>query len=62
MDEQQLLTVPEAAGILRLGRTRVYELVRTNVLPVVRLGKTIRIPKAALLKFIDDNTQLPNNN
>ena len=60
--ERQLITVSETAKILGIGRTKAYELVRTNALPVVRLGKAIRIPKGALLQFIDDNTQLPDNN
>ena len=61
LEEKLLLTVPEAAAILRLCRTRVYELVRTHALPVVRIGKTIRIPKAALMDFIESMTQLPNS-
>ena len=58
--ERQLITVSETAKILGIGRTKAYELVRTNALPVVRLGKSIRVPKAALLRYIDANTKLPN--
>ena len=46
-----LLTVEEAAGILRIGRTLAYELARrdeasggTAGLPVMRLGGCLRVP------------------
>ena len=50
-----LLTVRETARILSLGRDRVYELVNRGDLPSVRLGeRTIRIPRHALLKWVED--------
>ncbi len=58
-EEKRLLTVAEAAAILRIGRTKVYELVRTRSLPVVRLGKAIRIPRAELERYILEKTELP---
>jgi len=41
--------VPEAGRRLKLGRARIYELVRLGKLPKVPgLGKQIRIPSSAL--------------
>lgn len=46
--EPKLLRVEEAGRVLSLGRSKTYELVRAGVLPSVRLGKSVRIPTAAL--------------
>ena len=45
---------PEAAGILGVGRSTAYEMVRTGTWPtrVLRLGKLIRIPTAELLRYV----------
>ena len=40
-----LLTVEEMAEILRIGRSSAYELCRQNEFPVIRIGRSIRIPK-----------------
>jgi excisionase family DNA binding protein len=37
-ESQRLLTVPEVAERLRLSRGTIYKLVRTGVIPAVRLG------------------------
>lgn len=39
------LTPMEAASLLGLGRTSIYKLVNSNLFPVVRVGKSIRIPR-----------------
>jgi excisionase family DNA binding protein len=36
---KQILVVDEVAELLRVDRQRIYELVRTNQLPVIRLGQ-----------------------
>ena len=48
-----LLTVEEYARWARRGRNRAYDDVRLGLVPSVRLGRTVRIPKAALLRFLD---------
>ena len=52
------LTVEEAARILRIGRTAAYEQTRrfedTNGeegIPVIRLGRLMRVPRAALERW-----------
>ncbi len=37
--EKQILVVEEVAEILRVDKQRIYELVRTNRIPVTRLGE-----------------------
>jgi excisionase family DNA binding protein len=53
--EQIFFRPNEAARALGCSRTRIYELVHAGDLPYVRLGGTsIRIPKAAIQKLVDD--------
>ena len=48
-----VLTVDEAAELLRVDRKTVYESIRRGELPgVVRLGRSIRIGRGALLEFL----------
>ena len=50
-----LVDVPTAAAVLGIGRTLAYKLVKTGQWPtdVLRMGKLIRIPSAALLRLAD---------
>jgi len=55
--EVLLLTVPQAARALGLGRTKVYELIATGGLPTVRFGRSVRIPVAKLQEWIDQYSE-----
>ena len=59
--QRLLLRVPEVAKALGLGRTKVYELIATGELPVIRLGRAVRVSVAALQKWVDerDKRSLP---
>jgi excisionase family DNA binding protein len=57
------MTVEEAAGFLRIGRGRAYELARRweatdgrEGLPVVRLGRLFRVPRHQLVRLVDGDT------
>mgnify|MGYP001254065096 CR=1 FL=1 len=52
--EPDLLTVPEAAKLLRISRNLAYELVARQQLPCVRLGRVIRVPRTSLDTWIAD--------
>jgi excisionase family DNA binding protein len=49
-----LLTVPDAARVLGVGRTVAYQLVRRGQWPspVIRIGSQFRIPRAPLLELL----------
>lgn len=47
-----LLTVEEASRALRIGRSRMYEMIGRNELPVIRIGKSVRISRKALEQFV----------
>ena len=48
----EVLTVCEAAAILRVGRNQLYQAVARGQLGAVRIGRSIRIPKQALLDLL----------
>ncbi|MFD6291871.1 helix-turn-helix domain-containing protein [Streptomyces sp. NPDC060205] len=52
--EQLLYTPKEAATILRLGRSTVYELMATGELRFVKRGRSRRIKRSALEAFVDN--------
>ena len=52
--DKLLLTPVEAAAVLSLGRSKVYELLRSGELPSVRIGACRRIPAQALTTFLED--------
>ncbi|MDQ6947320.1 MAG: helix-turn-helix domain-containing protein [Actinomycetota bacterium] len=50
--EPLLLRITEVATTLGLGRTKVFALVRSGELPVVRIGRSVRVPRAALQDWV----------
>jgi excisionase family DNA binding protein len=57
-DDPILLTVPEAARRLSIGRTMTYELIAARELPAVHIGRAVRIPADALEAFVARRLQL----
>jgi excisionase family DNA binding protein len=54
LDRQlRIYQVSEARLILRLGRTTIYELIRTKQLRVLRAGRRILVPEDALREYLD---------
>jgi excisionase family DNA binding protein len=50
--EKLLLRPEEAAELLSIGRSKVYELIGTGELVSVRIGASRRIPAQALAEFV----------
>ena len=48
-----LLTVQEAAKYLKVPVSWIYERTRTRAIPVRKLGRHVRIPRTALLVWIE---------
>jgi len=62
-NEQGLvLTVSEAAKLLRLSRGSAYEGIRLGQIPSIRIGRRILIPRAALLRLLDSGIPRPPSN
>lgn len=51
-----LLTVPEAARLLAVGRTSIYHLIWDGELTPVRIGRCVRLPVAELERFVNERT------
>jgi excisionase family DNA binding protein len=52
MDTQLLLSVEEAAELLRLGRTRTYELVMTRKIQSVKVGRRRLVVRNSVVDFV----------
>lgn len=55
MDEQQheWLKVPEVAEVLRIARSRAYELVADGDIPAVKIGRSIRVSRKELDRWLE---------
>lgn len=56
-DTKLLLTVPQAADRLGVGRSLLYEMIRRGELQSIRLGRARRVPVAALQHFVEEKLQ-----
>jgi excisionase family DNA binding protein len=55
-DESFLLDSREVERLLGIGRTKVYELIAREQIPVVRIGRSVRIPRDQLRTWIEQRT------
>jgi excisionase family DNA binding protein len=51
--ETRLLTIPEAAAVLRISVHRCYLLAQKGILPCVHVGRCVRVDKNQLSFFIE---------
>ncbi|MFF7242609.1 helix-turn-helix domain-containing protein [Embleya sp. NPDC008237] len=56
-DDDELLTVPEVMARLRLGRSKVYDLIRSHRLRSITVDRSRRIPVSALRAFVADRLE-----
>lgn len=49
-----VLSVPELAKVLGIGRNAAYSLVNSGEIRSIRIGKNIRIPQFALMDFLNN--------
>ncbi|MFH8729576.1 MULTISPECIES: helix-turn-helix domain-containing protein [Streptomyces] len=53
----ELLTVPEVMERLKLGRSTVYDLIRSRRLVSITIGRSRRVPADAVRDFIDNQIE-----
>lgn len=53
----KLLTVEEAAEVLKVSPYRCYELIREHLLPAVHLGRSVRVHEEQLHGWIERGGQ-----
>ncbi|WP_374701569.1 helix-turn-helix domain-containing protein [Streptomyces maremycinicus] len=51
-EEITVLTVAEAAAVMRMSRIAVHRLVRRGHLPVIRVRRSLRIPESAVQEYL----------
>ena len=56
----ELLRVEAAAEIAGIGRSTAYALIGSGHWPVVRIGKSVRVPRTALMAWIDEEVKRQN--
>jgi excisionase family DNA binding protein len=56
MNPSPVLTVDEAKEVLRISRASAYEGVRSGVIPSIRIGRRILVPRARLMAMLDGET------
>lgn len=58
VNEQLLLTIPQVARSLGVSRAMVYVLIaKKDGIPVVRLGRAVRVSMASLRKWVEEQEQ-----
>ena len=50
-----VVTVEQLAKMLKIGRNTAYELVREERIQSVHIGRNIRIPKNAIIAYLNQN-------
>jgi excisionase family DNA binding protein len=50
----QFLTVAEVAAMMRVSKMTVYRLVHAGELPAVRVGRSFRVPEAAVHAYLEN--------
>jgi excisionase family DNA binding protein len=54
--DRLLFTVPEAAAILGMGRSHVYQLISSGQLASVKIGRSRRISERSIRQFVAERT------
>jgi excisionase family DNA binding protein len=56
IQETQALTIgiEEAARLLGIGRATAYEAARKGQIPTIRIGRRLLVPRARLLRLLDE--------
>lgn len=53
-----IMTVPQVSQALGVGRAAVYKLIGSKSLKYVRIGNAYRIPKTALISFLEESCSI----
>ena len=59
-DDPEVLTVSETAKLLRTGKNKTYEVIRSGRLQSIKIGGKILVPKMRLIEFLISENNSPN--
>ena len=51
------LNAREAAMVLRISKSKIYELAQSESFPVIRIGKRVVIPRDKLIEWMNAQTE-----
>ena len=54
---ETIYTIPEVAKYLKLSKSKVYDLAKKGRLPIIKIGKNVRIRESDLMKWLDEKTR-----
>jgi excisionase family DNA binding protein len=54
--EPLLLKAAEVGKLLGLGRSKVFAMVAAGQLPAIRIGRSVRVPREALERWVREQT------
>jgi len=57
-DQPLLLDSRAVAELLGLGRTKVFQMMASGALPVIRIGRCVRVPRSGLESWIATRTEM----
>ena len=52
------LNAREAAEVLRISKSKVYEMARTESFPAIRIGKRVVIPRDKLIQWMNNHAEV----
>ena len=52
------LKAEEAAKVLRISKSKVYELAQSESFPAIRIGKRVVIPRDKLIQWMNDQAEV----
>ncbi|MCL3862957.1 helix-turn-helix domain-containing protein [Actinotalea sp. K2] len=58
-DERRVFSVVEAAAILGIGRSKLYEFISSGEIRSIRIGRLRKIPVAAIDEFLESREATP---
>ena len=51
-DNEEILTVPEMAKLLKISKATAYEWIHIEGFPKLKVGNTVRIPRSLLMDWV----------
>ncbi|MBI4303500.1 MAG: helix-turn-helix domain-containing protein [Chloroflexi bacterium] len=59
LEERLTYTVEEAGRLLGISRPQAYLMAKQGIIPTIRLGHRVVVPKAALLRMLESAAPVP---
>jgi excisionase family DNA binding protein len=54
-DKREYMKVPEVAQVLMIARSRAYELVAEGEIPSIRIGRSARVSRGELDRWLEEH-------